>query len=260
MNYERLSKELTEKAKKDLAKPILEDIGVDITEDIEYPNYGFILCELNKDQLSKAEKNDIIKSVSVDKDWDNENYIGTPSIYPVLTGTTTTASNTTYTTTTTTSFSVSSSLVTTLEYYGNDMFTDIIKDIDDFTIQFENHGKYRFLSSFYNKDGSVKSFSLLNNFEECVEDPDNFYVSSFAQVSDDYAVIADTYGELMLCNRDGRLERISSPVDSSSGIISYMVFAPDGTPYLACRYNPNSDYLKTMLVHDLNLAFIQKGH
>ena len=100
---------------------------------------------------------------------------------------------------------------------------------------------------FYNKDGSVKSFSLLNNFEECVEDPDNFYVSSFAQVSDDYAVIADAYGELMLCNRDGSLERISSPVDSSSGIISYMVFAPDGTPYLACRYNPNSDYSKTML-------------
>lgn len=147
VNYERLSKELMEKAKKDLAKPVLEDIGVDITEDIEYPNYGMILCELNKDQLSKAENNDTIKSVSVDKDWDNENYIGTPSIYPVFTGTTTTASNTTYTTTTTTSFSVSSSLVTTLEYYGNDMFTDIIKDIDDFTIQFENHGKYRFLSS-----------------------------------------------------------------------------------------------------------------
>ena len=146
VNYERLSKELTEKAKKDLAKPILEDIGVDITEDIEYPNYGFILCELNKDQLSKAEKNDIIKSVSVDKDWDNENYIGTPSIYPVLTGTTSTYVNTTYTTTTT-SVSVTPSLVTTLEYYGNDMFTDIIKDIDEFTIQFENHGKYRFLSS-----------------------------------------------------------------------------------------------------------------
>lgn len=146
VNYERLSKELTEKAKKDLAKPVLEDIGVDITDNIEYPNYGFILCELNKDQLLKAENSDIIKSVSVDKDWNNESYIGTPSIYPVLTGTTTTYANSTYTTTTTSVYGTPS-LATTLEYYGNDMFTDIIKDIDDFTIQFENHGKYRFLSS-----------------------------------------------------------------------------------------------------------------
>ncbi|WP_296569515.1 dockerin type I domain-containing protein [Ruminococcus sp.] len=146
VNYERLSKELMEKAKKDLAKPVLEDIGVEITEDIEYPNYGFILCKLNKEQLSKAENNDIIKSVSVDKDWDNGNYIGTPSIYPVFTGTTSTYVNTKSASKTTT-VTVTTGIVTTLEYYGTDMFTDIIKDIDNFTIRFEKHGRYRYLSN-----------------------------------------------------------------------------------------------------------------
>ena len=128
VSYERLSKELPEKAKKDLAKPVLEDIGVDITEDIEYPNYGLILCKLNKEQLSKAEKSDIIKSVSIDKDWNNENYIGSPSIYPVITGTTTTGANTTYTTSTTTAAAA------TTEIPDKPKLTAVVLSISDTTM------------------------------------------------------------------------------------------------------------------------------
>ena len=100
---------------------------------------------------------------------------------------------------------------------------------------------------FYNKDGSVKSFALLDDIEDYIEDADSFYIGSFTQVSSDSAFIAAGYDVFLLCRSDGSLEKLSSPVENSAGSISYMVYAPDGTAYLAYNYYPNGDYSKQML-------------
>ena len=144
--YEELSKELDEKAKKELVKPVLEDIGADITENIVYPFYGAVYCELTAEQLEKAKNNSIISIIAVDSDFDEYgNYIGTPNPYN-MTGTTTTfASASTQTSTTTLTTAVTTTAP--LEEYGSDMFTDTIEDINEFTITFKEHGKYRYLSN-----------------------------------------------------------------------------------------------------------------
>jgi hypothetical protein len=143
---DEISKESEAKAKKELITPIFNDIGADITENIEYPFYGVIYCDLNAEQLSKAEKNETISSISVDSDWNNEVYVGTPSITPEMSLTTSTFASSTSASTTTTTVTTSEAIVTTLEYSSSDMFTDTVEEINDFTITFVEHGKYRYLS------------------------------------------------------------------------------------------------------------------
>ena len=136
--YEELSKELDEKAKKELVKPVLEDIGADITENIVYPFYGAVYCELTAEQLEKAKNNSIISIIAVDSDFDEYgNYIGTPNPY-IMTGTTSTVSSTTAITSTTVTTAVS----TLPEEYGTEMFTDTIESIGRDMVKFKEHGAY----------------------------------------------------------------------------------------------------------------------
>ena len=136
--YEELSKELDEKAKKELVKPVLEDIGADITENIVYPFYGVVYCELTAEQLEKAKNNSIISIIAVDSDFDEYgNYIGTPNPY-IMTGTTSTVSSTTAITSTTVTTAVS----TLPEEYGTEMFTDTIESIGRDMVKFKEHGAY----------------------------------------------------------------------------------------------------------------------
>ena len=136
--YVELSKELDEKAKKELVKPVLEDIGADITENIVYPFYGVVYCELTAEQLEKAKNNSIISIIAVDSDFDEYgNYIGTPNPY-IMTGTTTTATSTTAITSTTVTTTVS----TLPEEYGTEMFTDTIESIGRDMVKFKEHGAY----------------------------------------------------------------------------------------------------------------------
>lgn len=131
-----------EQIRKELFAPIMEDIGIDSEREISYPYDGIVYCDLSVEEISKAEMNKDIIMVSVDKDYNEYgNYIGTPNPY-VQTGTTTTASSTTAITSTTVT-----TASTMLEEYGTAMFTDTIEDINEFTITFKEHGKYRYLSN-----------------------------------------------------------------------------------------------------------------
>lgn len=99
---------------------------------------------------------------------------------------------------------------------------------------------------FYNKDGSARSFAMLDDIEGYAEDTESFYIGSFMQINADSALLTVSDGIILLCRSDGSLERISSPAENSSGTMAYIVTAPDGKPFLAYSYAPNGDYSRSV--------------
>lgn len=133
--------QMEEEKMKELIAPILEDIGVSSDTNVEYQYFGEFRCVLNAQQLAKAEKNELIYRITVDDDWNNGGYVGSPSIEELV-GTTTTANASQATSTTTT--------VTTWEHSDSEMFTDVIEEFGDYTITFKEHGTFRY------EKGSIK--------------------------------------------------------------------------------------------------------
>ena len=66
--------------RKQMGDEILAEIDVVPDDDTAYPNFGQIWCNMNREQLAKAEACEKIKIVSVAEDWDGYLYIGTPEI------------------------------------------------------------------------------------------------------------------------------------------------------------------------------------
>lgn len=99
---------------------------------------------------------------------------------------------------------------------------------------------------FYNRDGSVKSFSLIDGLEEYSEDTDSFYIGSFIQISADSTLLTASDDIFLLCRSDGSLEPVASLVENGEGDIAYTVYAPDGSIYLADSYYKDGDPSKSM--------------
>ena len=204
--YEELSKELDEKAKKELVKPVLEDIGADITENIVYPFYGAVYCELTAEQLEKAKNNSIISIIAVDSDFDEYgNYIGTPNPY-IMTGTTATfASASTQTSTTTLTTAVTTTEYYAVEYYGNAEFTDIIEKIDANGVTFQNNGYFRFswqsiadrFSPYKSGDEVILSCYYMRLFKGDTPNIQNIFMLSRSKLE-----LGDPTGDSMIDARD----------------------------------------------------------
>ncbi len=125
--YVELCAEMNDTKKKELAKPILEDLGVTADDNVEYPSYGLFKCILNAHQLAVAENNDQIFRITVDTDWSKDGYyIGTPSLEPDATAS---------------DVSESQEL---LDEFKTEKFSDQIVALGDNTISFKEHGIFRY--------------------------------------------------------------------------------------------------------------------
>ena len=118
--------------------------------------------------------------------------------------TTTTTVPTTQTTTTptTTAETSTTEIVTTLEYTGTDMFTDTVKDIDDSTVTFSDHGQYRFLSADIREqfDSFVIGDEITIGFEYTkVNDTDTPRIDKIVMLSKTKPDIGDV-------NQDGKID------------------------------------------------------
>lgn len=120
------------------------------------------------------------------------------------TTTTTTTVPTTQTTTTPTTTAETSTTepVTTLEYTNADMFTDTVKDIDDSTVTFSEHGQYRFLSADIREqfDSFVIGDEITIGFEFTkVNDTDTPRIDKIVMLSKTKPAIGDV-------NQDGKID------------------------------------------------------
>lgn len=205
--------EVYNKAVHESIDPYLEKIGVEPGKDVNYINYGRVECYLNEDQLEKAEKHSRTVLISVKEDYKNGVYIGNPDPYQIpgttatfsaTPSTTTTTVPTTQTTTipTTTAETSTTEPVTTLEYTGAEMFTDTMKDIDDSTVTFSEHGQYRFLSADIREqfDSFVIGDEITIGFEFTkVNDTDTPRIDKIVMLSKTKPAIGDV-------NQDGKID------------------------------------------------------